>query len=143
DLEEPRAGEVLVRMSAVGVCGSDLHYVRGNLHAPTPAVLGHEGAGRVEALGPGVDGLAEGDSVVLQWAPGCGECASCRRGRRGVCLPMRRAYGAGTMLDGTTRLSLDGETVYRLLTVGAWSERVVVPARAALRLPEGVEPAQA
>ncbi len=74
DVEEPLPGEVVVRMSAVGVCGTDLHSYKGEWDRPTPIVLGHEGAGLVEAVGSEVEGLREGDRVVLSWAPACGEC---------------------------------------------------------------------
>ena len=94
ELREPRPGEVLVRMAAVGICGTDLHVVKGEWQRPTPMVLGHEGAGVVEALGEGVEGLAVDDRVVLSWAPGCGECADCRRGRPAACITLQRAIGA-------------------------------------------------
>ena len=110
DVEEPGAGDVLVRMVAVGLCGSDLHVVRGEWPRPTPMVLGHEGAGIVEAVGAEVEHVAPGDHVVLSWAPACGECGPCRRGRPGACLRLREAFGKGTLVDGTTRLSRAGET---------------------------------
>jgi S-(hydroxymethyl)glutathione dehydrogenase/alcohol dehydrogenase len=138
ELDEPAAGDVLVRMAAVGICGTDLHMIKGEWQRPTPMVLGHEGAGVVEAVGEGVDGLEPGDPVVLSWAPSCGECADCRRGRPAACLSLQRAIGAGTLLDGTTRMRLDGETVYRGTATGALSERVVVGAAQALPLGGGV-----
>jgi S-(hydroxymethyl)glutathione dehydrogenase/alcohol dehydrogenase len=138
ELDEPRSDQVLVRMVAVGICGTDLHMVKGEWRRPTPMVLGHEGAGVVEAVGDGVDGLAPGDRVVLSWAPACGECADCRRGRPAACLVLQRAIGAGTLLDGTTGMSLDGETVYRGTATGALSERLVVGAGQALPLGSGI-----
>lgn len=143
ELEEPRAGEVLVRMAAVGICGTDLHMVKGEWSRPTPMVLGHEGSGVVEALGEGVEGLAEGDRVVLSWAPSCGRCADCRRGRPAGCVELQRAIGAGTLLDGTTGLSLDGETVYRGTATGALAERLVVGAGQALKLGDDIPLEQA
>ena len=134
ELQEPRAGEVLVRMAAVGVCGSDLHIVRGEWTRPTPMVLGHEGAGVVEAVGEDVHGLAPGDRVVISWAPSCGICSACRVGRRTACVPLRTAIGAGTLLDGTTGLSLDGKTVFRMTATGCLAEYVVVQENAALPL---------
>jgi S-(hydroxymethyl)glutathione dehydrogenase/alcohol dehydrogenase len=138
ELEPPRESEVLVRMAAIGVCGSDLHVLRGEWPRPTPMVLGHEGAGVVEAVGEGVDDLAVGDRVVISWAPACGECAPCRRGRPAACEPLRAAIGAGTLLDGTTRVSYAGETVYRMTATGCLAEHVVVTAKAALPLGEGI-----
>lgn len=135
DIEEPGPGEVLVRMVAVGLCGSDLHVVRGEWPRPTPMVLGHEGAGVVEAVGAHVTTVTAGDAVVLLWAPACGECGPCRRGRPAACLPLRDATARGTLRDGTTRLSLNGETVYRMTTVGALARHVLVPAEAALPVP--------
>jgi S-(hydroxymethyl)glutathione dehydrogenase/alcohol dehydrogenase len=121
-------------MAAVGVCGSDLHVVRGEWIRPTPVVLGHEGAGVVETLGPEVAGLAEGDRVVVSWAPACGECAPCRSGRETACTALRAAIRAGEMLGGGTGLRVNGETVYRMTTVGALAERVLLPAAAVLPL---------
>ena len=131
DLEEPRAGEVLVRMAAVGICGTDLHSVKGEWNRPTPTVLGHEGAGVVEAVGEGVSSLRPGDEVVL-WAPSCGECEDCSRGRPARCATLNRAIAASTLPDGKTGLSLDGETVFRGTATGALSERIVVSERVAL-----------
>jgi S-(hydroxymethyl)glutathione dehydrogenase/alcohol dehydrogenase len=143
DLAEPRAGEVLVRMSAVGICGTDLHSVKGEWVRPTPTVLGHEGAGVVEAVGEGVSSLAVGDEVVLSWAPSCGECEDCSRGRPARCVALNRAIAGSTLLDGTTGLTLDGETVYRGTSTGALAERLVVSERVALPIGEGVPLEQA
>ena len=134
ELGEPRAGEVLVRMAAVGICGTDLHQIKGEWQRPTPMVLGHEGAGVVEAVGDGVTEVQPGERVVLSWAPSCGECSDCRRGRPAACLFLQRAIGAGTLLDGTTGMSLNGETVYRGTATGAFAERLVVAAKVALPL---------
>jgi S-(hydroxymethyl)glutathione dehydrogenase / alcohol dehydrogenase len=138
DVEEPRPDEVLVRMAAVGVCGTDLHSYKGEWDRPTPIVLGHEGAGVVEAVGDDVTGVAAGDRVVLSWAPACGECGACRRGRPAACGPLSTAIGRGTLLGGRTGLSLGGETVYRGTATGALAEHVVVAAPAALALPDDV-----
>jgi S-(hydroxymethyl)glutathione dehydrogenase/alcohol dehydrogenase len=134
ELEEPLPGEVVVRMNAVGVCGTDLHSYKGEWDRPTPIVLGHEGAGVVEMVGSEASGLAEGDRVVLSWAPACGQCGPCRRGRPAACGPLSSAIGRGTLLDGRTGMSLDGETVYRGTATGALAERVVVAAGAAMPL---------
>jgi len=143
ELEEPRAGQVVVRMTAVGICGTDLHMVKGEWQRPTPMVLGHEGSGVVEAVGDGVAGLAEGDRVVLSWAPSCGRCVDCRRGRPAACIELQRAIGAGTLLDGTTGMTLDGETLYRGTATGALTERLVVGAEQALPLGDDIPLEQA
>jgi S-(hydroxymethyl)glutathione dehydrogenase/alcohol dehydrogenase len=138
ELEEPGPGDVRIRMAAVGVCGSDLHVVRGEWTRPVPMILGHEGSGVVEAVGDAVRDVREGDRVVVSWAPACGRCGPCLRGRPTACLPLRAGIAAGTLPDGTTRLSLRGETVYRMTAVGALAKHVVLPERAALPLPDGV-----
>jgi S-(hydroxymethyl)glutathione dehydrogenase / alcohol dehydrogenase len=132
DLDEPGPLDVLVRMAAVGICGTDLHSIRGEWVRPTPIVLGHEGAGVVEAVGGEVTAVRPGDEVVLSWAPACGECDDCRRGRPAACVNLHRAIGAGTLVDGTTGMTLDGETLFRGTATGAMSERLVVTERAAL-----------
>lgn len=132
DVAEPRDDEVVVRMRAVGICGSDLHVVKGEWPRPMPIVLGHEGAGEI------VGGPRAGERVVLSWAPSCGECGQCRRGRPAACAPLQSALARGTLLDGSTGLSLDGETVYRNVAVGAFAEHVVVAASSALPLPDAV-----
>ncbi len=132
DVADPGPGEVVVRMAAVGICGTDLHSIRGEWMRPTPMVLGHEGAGVIEHVGADVRGLAVGDEVVLSWAPSCQACADCARGRPAACVPLHRAIGAGTLVDGSTGLSLEGETVYRGTATGALAERIVVDARVAL-----------
>ena len=119
-------------MAAVGICGTDLHHIRGEWQRPTPMVLGHEGAGVVEEVGARVERLRPGDEVVLSWAPSCRACADCERGRPAACVPLHRAIGAGTLVDGTTGMSLDGQTVYRGTATGAWAERVVVSEKVAL-----------
>ena len=135
DLAEPGPDEVVVRMAAVGVCGSDLHVIRGEWPRPTPMVLGHEGAGTIEAVGSNVGSHAVGDRVVISWAPACGGCGACAAGSLTACTSLRAAIGAGTKLDGHTGISLpSGEPVYRMTTVGAFAEHVLVPAVAALPL---------
>jgi Zn-dependent alcohol dehydrogenase len=138
DLDEPGPTDVVVRMAAVGICGTDLHSVRGEWLRPTPIVLGHEGSGVVERVGPDVERLKPGDEVVLSWAPSCGDCADCRRGRPATCVPLQRAIGNGTLVDGTTGISLDGQTIYRGTATGALSELVVVSERVALPTGGGI-----
>ena len=134
DLDEPRAGEVLVRIQAAGVCHSDWHLVSGATRHPLPAALGHEGAGRVMAVGPGVTGLRVGDSVSLNWAPACGDCFYCLHDSPCLCETWLEPIWAGTMLDGTPRLTLHGEPVYHYCGLGCFSEYVVVPVQCCVPL---------
>ena len=112
ELAPPQAGEVLVRLHASGICHSDQNAIEGIDPVRCPVVLGHEGAGVVEAIGPGVRRVAVGDHVALSWMPSCGECAECLRELPHLCSTARRPMGLGMLLDGTSRLSRDGETVY-------------------------------
>jgi S-(hydroxymethyl)glutathione dehydrogenase/alcohol dehydrogenase len=130
-------------MGASGVCHSDLSVVNGTLLSPLPAVLGHEGAGVVEAVGEQVEGLGAGDAVVLSWAPSCGRCRDCARGRPAACIELQRAIGAGTLLDGTTGMEADGEVVYRGTATGALARHLTVGADVALPLGDGVPLEQA
>lgn len=127
ELESPQAGEVLINMAASGVCHSDWHVVSAATRHPLPVVLGHEGAGIVEAVGEGVTRVEPGDHVILNWAPDCGECFYCLRGKPNLCETFVGPIWAGTMLDGTTRLSLDGETVYHFSGLATFAEQAVVP----------------
>jgi NDMA-dependent alcohol dehydrogenase len=129
ELDEPHAGEVLVRVSAVGVCHSDWHLVTGATKHPMPVVPGHEGAGVVEAVGTGVDDIAIGDHVILNWAPSCGGCFYCLHGKSNLCEAYTDAIWAGTMLDGTTRLRRDGRPLYSYCGLAAFAERTVVPSQ--------------
>jgi Zn-dependent alcohol dehydrogenase len=139
DLEAPRAGELAVRVEAAGVCHSDLHYMNGDLTCRLPAVLGHEGAGIVEALGPGATGdIAVGQRVAFMWRPRCGRCDACVSGRPVLCASGRVQATTGGLLDGTTRLSQGGETVHHFLGVSCFAERVVVSERAVVPVPDGV-----
>src|SRR5882724_6528036 len=126
DLAEPRAGEVLVRVGAAGVCHSDWHLVSGATRHPMPVVAGHEGAGVVEAVGPGVNSVRVGDHVVLNWAPDCGGCFYCLRGKPNLCDTYVGPIWAGTMLDGTPRLSLGGKPVYHYCGLASFATHTVV-----------------
>jgi len=136
-IAEPRAGQVRVRVSHCGVCHSDLSVADGVFPAPLPIVLGHEAAGVVDAVGPGVLGLEPGDSVVLTPAPSCGRCYWCVRGEAALCVD---ALGimTNTFADGTTGLSRGGVTVYRGLNVGAFAEYVVTSANGAVKVARDV-----
>jgi len=138
DLDDPGPGDVVVRMAAVGICGTDLHSIRGEWSRPTPVVLGHEGAGVVEWVGPEVAGLSVGDEVVLSWAPGCGDCGDCRAGRPARCLALNRAIARSTLPGGKTGVSLRGGKLHRGTATGCMAERVVVSGKVALPTGGGV-----
>lgn len=136
-LQPPRAGEVLVRVAAAGVCHSDLHLAEGRLgEGRSPTVPGHEGAGVVEEVGDEVARVAPGDAVAFCFVPSCGGCPECLAGRRNLCRTASRRSLAGAMLDGTTRLSLaDGRPLKHFNFVSCFAERCVVPAASAIRIP--------
>ncbi len=137
-LRDPGSGEILVRLEAAGVCHSDVGQADGDWPFPLPAVLGHEGAGVVEAVGPDVTGLDVGARVVLSSAPGCGACRHCVVGRPILCQRSLAAMSAGTLTTGSTPLeSDDGQiAVYALLS--CFADRAVVAARSAIALPDDV-----
>jgi S-(hydroxymethyl)glutathione dehydrogenase / alcohol dehydrogenase len=143
ELEEPHANDVLISVSACGICGTDLHIVRGEWTRPVPMILGHECAGIVEAVGDDVIDLTVGDRVVVSWASSCGTCSACRKTRPATCRELRTAIGQGTLIDGTTRLSRGGERVYRMTTVGGFAGHVVMPGSSVLSLPDDIPLEQA
>jgi Zn-dependent alcohol dehydrogenase len=127
-VDEPAAGEVAVRIEASGVCHSDLHVVeQDGWGLPFPVLLGHEGAGTVEAVGVDVQGLAPGDRVVLGWHTACGECAPCARGEPRRC--KRPPEAAGRLHRA------DGAVLSPVLRTGTYATRTVVPAVAAVKVP--------
>lgn len=138
DLQPPQAGEVLVKMAAAGVCHSDWHLMTGATNHPLPVVPGHEGAGVVEAVGAGVAHIKPGDHVALNWAPSCGHCFYCLRGRPSLCQTYVEPIWAGTMLDGTTRLTKNGEPVYHFSALACFADYVVVPDVCCVPLPKAV-----
>jgi len=138
DLAEPKEGEILVRMAASGVCHSDLSMANGTLFGAFPVVLGHEGAGVVEAVGPGVESPAVGDHVVISWVPQCGRCFFCRNEEPHLCTSGMVAMGTGGLLDGTSRLSKDGEPVRQMLCTGTFAERVVIPITSAVVIDDDI-----
>lgn len=138
DLLEPRADEVQIRVHAAGVCHSDWHVVTGATPHPLPVVLGHEGAGIVEAVGPGVEGIVKGDHVALNWAPSCGTCFYCRQGKRALCETFVKPVWAGTMFDGTTRFLTGGKPVYHFSSLACFAEHTVVPRQSCVRIPRSI-----
>jgi len=138
DLEPPRAGEVAVRLVATGICHSDLNGLRGPRELRTPLVLGHEGAGVVESIGPGVTAAAPGDHVVLSAIGRCGKCAACVDGRPWMCGTWGAAIFSGTLTDGTTRLSQGGAPVYHWFAQSSFAERAVVPEGSVVRIRKDV-----
>ncbi len=135
ELADPGPGDVLVRMGAAGLCHTDLEVMRGAIPMPLPMVLGHEGAGLVEAVGPAVSGVQEGDRVVLSWNPACGRCHFCSRGQPLLCEPCGKAAGAGTLPDGRRPLSRDGEPVQQFMFMGSHAAHSIVTAAAAVPVP--------
>jgi S-(hydroxymethyl)glutathione dehydrogenase/alcohol dehydrogenase len=138
-LAPPQPGEVLVRLAASGVCRSDLSNARNGFHLPTPIVLGHEGAGIVEAVGPGVVRCAPGDHVVLSLIAQCGACRECVRDRAYMCEVGVRAQRSAALLDGTTRLEASGGAVHQFLGLGTFAEAVVVPDIAVVRIDADID----
>ena len=139
-LEPPRRGEVLVRVAAAGVCHSDVHLADGRLGPGRwPMVLGHEGAGVVEAVGEDVVDVAVGDHVAFCFVPACGACSACRAGRRTLCETAARNGVAGVLMDGTSRLrGAGGEVLQHGLMVACFAQYAVVPAAGAVRLPPAI-----
>lgn len=138
DLPAPGPGQVRVRLAAAGVCHSDLSLSDGTLRQPVPAVLGHEGAGTVIAVGEGVHEVTPGDRVVLNWAPACSDCHFCGLAEPWLC--MDAAAGAGTPYATLRR---DGSPLYAGLGTAVFAEETVVRANAVLPLPDGVPLAEA
>ncbi|MFZ3322231.1 MAG: zinc-dependent alcohol dehydrogenase family protein [Usitatibacter sp.] len=127
DLRAPGPGEILVRMGAAGLCHSDLSVINGDRPRPTPMALGHEAAGVVEELGPGVGDLKKGDHVVLVFIPSCGHCAPCAEGRPALCEPGAAANTAGKLMSGESRLFRnDGSMVHHHMGCSAFADHAVV-----------------
>jgi S-(hydroxymethyl)glutathione dehydrogenase / alcohol dehydrogenase len=128
DLAEPKAGEVLVRLVACGVCHTDLYTASGaDPSGYAPTVLGHEGAGVVERVGDGVASLTPGDHVVTLFSPQCRECVHCRSTRTNLCMAIREEQGKGHLPDGTVRLSRGGEPIRHFMGTSTFAEYTVMP----------------
>ena len=129
---DPGPGEAVVAIRACGVCHTDLHYREGGINDDFPFLLGHEAAGFVEAVGPGVTNVAPGDYVVLAWRAPCGTCRSCRRGRPWYCFDSANATQAMTLLDGTP--------LSPALGIGAFAEKTLVAASQAVLVDPAARP---
>ena len=138
ELAPPGPGEVLVRLHASGVCHSDQNAIDGTAPTRCPAVLGHEGAGVVEEIGPGVTRVRPGDHVALSWAPSCGACEECLRDLPQLCSTAWPAMGSGGLLDGTTRLTRNGEPVYHYSFISSFAEATVLPEQSCVPIPHDV-----
>ncbi len=137
ELAEPKADEVRIDLKATGVCHTDHHRYAGTSDAPYPIVLGHEGAGVVDAVGDDVTSLEPGDHVVLWVLPFCRECTFCERGDPHLC-SRRSAVKGGTLLDGTRRLSRDGEKVNHFYGQSSFASECVVAEQTAVKIPESL-----
>jgi len=128
ELAPPARGEVLVRLHACGICHTDMYTASGvDPSGYAPCVLGHEGAGVVEAVGEEVSSLAPGDHVVCLFSPQCRRCVNCLSGKTNICLAIRAEQGMGHLPDGTTRLSRDGEPLRHFMGCSAFAEATVMP----------------
>ena len=134
ELDDPGHGEVMVKIGAAGLCHSDLSVINGDRPRPTPMVLGHEAAGIVEKLGPGVEDLKVGDHVVMVFVPSCGHCLPCAEGRPALCEPGAAANGAGTLLSGQRRLHRHGTDVHHHLGVSAFADHATVSRRSLVKI---------
>ncbi|MGI0130771.1 MAG: Zn-dependent alcohol dehydrogenase [Thermoplasmata archaeon] len=129
---DPGPGEVVVRIVATGVCHSDLSVLDGTIPQPAPAVLGHEGAGEVVAVCPGVTNVQEGSHVIVAWIPPCGVCAACLRGQANLCVTV-------SMVAMTTpHFSLEGTPVYGMAGTGTFAEQLVLPYQSVIPIPDDV-----
>lgn len=134
ELDPPGDGEVLVRVAAAGLCHSDLSVINGDRPRPTPMALGHEAAGVVEEVGPGVSDLQRGDHVVMVFVPSCGHCAPCAEGRPALCEPGAVANVAGTLLSGARRIRRGGNRIHHHLGVSAFAEYATVSRRSLIKI---------
>src|ERR1700692_1335087 len=128
DLEGPRAGEVLVEIKATGICHTDAYTLSGlDSEGLFPSILGHEGAGVVLEVGPGVTSVAPGDHVIPLYTPECRQCKSCLSRKTNLCTAIRGTQGKGLMPDGTSRFSIGGEKLYHYMGCSTFANHTVLP----------------
>jgi len=137
EIAEPGPGETRIKVVASGVCHSDLSVQNGTIPLPTPIVLGHEGAGIVEAVGEGVTRVEVGDHVVLSFVPSCGECYQCQHGQPYIC-EKSAMQAVGGMLDGTTRLTSAGAPLHQMACLGTFGTHAIVPEISLVKIPDDV-----
>ncbi|MEE9274651.1 MAG: Zn-dependent alcohol dehydrogenase [bacterium] len=138
EVDPPREGEVMIKMAAAGVCHSDHHAMTGALPAPTPIVLGHEGAGVIEEVGPGVTSVKKGDHVVSVWRYSCGTCEFCLTARPALCPAGLRLRTDGVLSDGTRRFHMGSQEVSHFLGVSTFSSYSVASERSVLKIREDI-----
>jgi NDMA-dependent alcohol dehydrogenase len=136
ELDPPKAGEVKVQIRAAGICRSDLHFMHGDAIIPLPAVLGHEGAGEVVAVGDGVTTVKPGDHVILSFVPNCGRCTFCLTGRSNLC--EKHALTGPALFDGTTRLHKGDQRISHMGKVACFAEQAVVPETGCIPVPDAL-----
>lgn len=128
DLQGPKEGEVMVKLAATGVCHTDAYTLSGaDPEGIFPSVLGHEGAGEVVEVGPGVSSVAVGDHVIPLYTPECGQCKFCLSGKTNLCQAIRATQGQGLMPDGTSRFSQNGKPLFHYMGTSTFSEYTVLP----------------
>ena len=142
ELDEPGMGEVLVKMTAAGLCHSDLSVITGVRPRPVPMALGHEASATVMKVGDGVVNLKPGDRVVRVFVPSCGNCMPCMEGRPALCEPGAEANGKGTLLSGARRLHLGQQAVNHHVGVSAFAEHAVVSQRSCVKIEQDIDPVE-
>src|SRR5436309_3552444 len=136
-LDGPKAGEVLIEVKATGICHTDAYTLSGaDPEGLFPAILGHEGAGIVVDVGPGVTSLKKGDHVIPLYTPECRQCESCLSGKTNLCTAIRATQGKGVMPDGSSRFSLGSETLFHYMGTSTFSNFTVLPEIAVAKIRE-------
>lgn len=144
ELAPPKANEVLVKTAFTGFCQSDLHFMRGRVDFGLPGVLGHEAAGTVEEVGPGVTSVKKGDHVVTTWMVPCGVCPECLAGKRYICRRSIEIFNKGVLPDGTSRIKdYKGRQLGHQTFVSGFAEYMVVPEKGAVKVSDDLPLEQA